>query len=282
MTQNSDKVLDPFEQLRVAMAAEARERVLKKPHDKTTWRYKKRPPLRFRASEAGACGRRIWYRLMGYVPTPDSPDLMMKQLWGNLAQDVVRGLFHKHGIKIGGVEFQSDGTQKETLDARHDFDVDGTAVKVAARADGDFDADTLFEFKTLNERKHYWMKQAFAGHWDKYGKGNDAAVAYIKNRYAWYYDQVQVTSAIFGKSQTLFGFMNRDSVQYDHYMIAADPEKLREVLLNFAVVQRGVQTETPPPPILSGSMECTWCPFHYQCHGKTERGGKVVYPSEPD
>lgn len=274
---------DPFALLRTKMAAAARERVLKKPHDKSTWKYKTRPPLRFRASESGSCPRQIWYRLNGYVPTPGSPELMLKQLWGNVAQDVVRELFRKYDVPIGGIEFMDDGTQKELLDARKDYDVPDaegniTWVKIAARADGEFPDSTLFEFKTLDSKKHYWMEQAFKGHWKKYGKGNDASVQYIANRYPWYYDQVQITRDIFEKKDALFGFQNRDRVEYDSYVMAADNGRVAFILQKFAMVKRAVESGAAPAPILAGSAQCSWCSFHYQCHGAQENGGKVVYP----
>jgi CRISPR/Cas system-associated exonuclease Cas4 (RecB family) len=269
------------------MAAEGRERVLKKPHDSTTWKYDRRPPLRFRASEAGNCARRIWYRLMGYVPAPDSPELMMKQMWGNLAQDVVRSLFKKYEIPIGGIEFKSDGTQKELLDDIKEFPVGEEMIKVSARADGEFNGDTLFEFKTIDHFKNYWFQQAYNGHWEKYGKGNDAVVARIKEKNPYYYDQVQITGEIFGKTRTLFGTQNRSAVEYgmkaldgtraDIY-IERDPEQVLGILMKLAMIARAVRNEKVPPPLLAGSMECSFCPFLYQCHGKTENGGKVEYP----
>lgn len=273
-----DSKTDPFVQLRKAMAVKARERVLAKPHNKETWMYDRRPPLRFRASEAGSCARQIYLRLIGCVPKPDSPELILKQIFGNVAQDVVRGLFKEYGVPIGGITFHVDGTQKELLDARKDFDVGDTTVKVAARADGEFNGDTLFEFKTLDSKKHYWMEQAKKGHWEKYGSGNDATVKYIAARYPYYYDQVQITAAVFDKARTLFGLQNRDRVAYDSYIMTEDKERVLLILQKFAFIKRCVETETPPPPILAGSVACSWCPLAHHCPNGQETPGKVEYP----
>ena len=286
---------DPFQALYEALAAEAWADVMKKPHDKEKWLYDKRPPVRFRASEAGNCARRIYYRLIGAVPTPDPADLKLKQFEGNLQQDVVRSLFKEHNIPIEGIVFGEDGTQEETLAAQKEFEVDmgdGTTstVTVSARADGRFPnlegGSAIFEFKTIDHFKNYWLQKTYDGHFGT--KGNDAVLERIETKHGYYDGQMQITMAIFGDDQTYFGAKNRSAVAYGletpdglrtGVFVPRDEGKIKTILRTFAGIKEAVETGKPPPAKLDGSMECSFCPFYYQCHGKMKRG-KVIYPNE--
>jgi CRISPR/Cas system-associated exonuclease Cas4 (RecB family) len=288
----SDERKDPIQQLYAALAREAQREYLDRPYDATTWRYLTRPPLRFRASEAGNCPRRIYYRLMGCVPAPDSPRLKLLQLEGNLAQDVIRSLFEKHGIPIKGVVHMPDGTQRETKEGKRTFLVvmpDGgeRSIDVSARADGFFEnghGPVVFEMKTMGSRMVYWFQQARDGYWGT--KGNDAVLARIKKKYQYYDAQMQLTMAIFDIDQTCFVFKDRDSTDYGlkapdgeraSVHVPSDPAATKAILQRLASVKDAVLAEKPPQGYLDGSIECKMCPVYYQCWGAVKLG-KVVYP----
>lgn len=288
--EKPSNALDPFQRLQEAVAREARDKALERPHSTETWRYDKRPPLRFRASESGDCARRIWYRLMGCVPKPDSPDLVMKQVEGNVAQDVVRALFKKYGIPIEDITFAADGTQIETASAIKEFDVDGTTVKVSARSDGLFPetphGPARFEFKTAAFYKFDWLQKTFNGYFKKLGRGLEAVIARLKEKNQYYIAQIQMTMAVFDDERTAFGIKGRSDVDYGltdengartMVYVDADPDAQQGILRKFARIKEAVRAEEPPMPLLEGSMECSFCPFNYQCWGAV-RSGKVTYP----
>lgn len=287
---------DPLQAIYDGLAEQARQDVLKKPHDKTTWRYHRRPPLRFRASESGACPRRIWYRLMGYVPTPDDPGLILKQLDGNLAQDVVRQLMLEHGVRIEGIEFRADGTQVETLDTIKECEApDGTKIKVSARADGKLATPrgwALFEFKTLKHFDAMWLDRAYQSGYKGGETGTMGIMERVRAKLPYYEAQMQITMHVFDETLTYFGTKDKGYSSYGWatpdggrsgaYM-EYDEERVAGILAMFAEVQQAVQDEKPPDyshplvPSFDGGGQCGWCPFHYQCHGAKSRG-EVVYP----
>lgn len=279
---------DPTQRLYEGLAAEARADVLKRAHDTKTWRYRRRPPLRFRASEAGNCPRQLFYRLMGCVPAPDKPSLKLKQLEGNLAQDVVRQLYLKHGVEMGGIEVERSGTVRETLDKVSEFEVSGERIKVSARADGEFDTPyghALFEFKTATGNSMRWLQTAL----DRGGK--EGLLDRIHKKHPYYVNQIQITMAVFGRSLTYLQFKNKDTTDYGFVdsagnrcgvYILYDQNRVDELLGSFAHAQKCVATGNPPDIALcplDGSRECDWCPFYYRCYGAMNNGGKVVYPS---
>jgi len=294
MEANECRGADPIEQLYAAIAAESRRKVLEQPYDASTMRYERRPSIRFRASESGNCPRRIWYRLMGFVPTPDDPSLVLKQLEGNISQDVIRGLFQQYGIPVRGIVFEADGAQTETLDGRKEFEVpmdDGSAetVLVSARADGDLDAagePAVFEFKTMAKYAVKWLQAAFAK------GGVEAALEYLHQKRRYYITQMQITMAVFKFKRTYFNFKDKDTTDYglvradgSHcgLVLEYDDGMVQKLLRKFADVKRYVLAEkeipfNAPDVPLDGSMECGYCPFYYRCYAAQSRGGRVIYP----
>ena len=285
---DSSAAQDPFQQVYAHMAAKARADVLRKPHDTETWRYERRPPLRFRASEAGSCPRRLWYRLMGYVPTPDDPGLVWKQADGNIGQDMIRTMMKEAGVGLGGIEFQPDGTQKETLDTRRKFVVGDTEVEVSARADGALETPrglALFEFKTMAFYPSDWLEKTFA----KEGEGG--VIDRLKKKHPYYVAQMQMTMAIFDYDLTYFGHKNKSAGSHGFraendercgVYLERDQQVIDGILATFAEVQEQVHAGTPPrfshPKVpLDGSGECGFCAFHYQCYGAQSKGA-VIYP----
>lgn len=283
---------DPIQRVYEGLAADSRADALSKPHDTETWRYKKRPPLRFRASESGGCPRRLYYRLVGCVPQPESASLKLKQLEGNVAQDVVRQLFLKYGIELGGIRVEPDGSIVETLDGAKTFEVERgdrtVTVRVSARADGSIDTPRglalLFEFKTITTNSVRWLQVAF----DQ--GGEPKALERIHNKSPWYENQVQITMAVFDGELTYFGHKNKDTTDYGLALpngertglyIAYDREIVDGILREFALVSDAIEAGTPPDLSLcplDGSRDCGWCPFYYQCYGVAKNDGKVVYP----
>jgi len=280
--------MDPTQILYKYMAAQHRTKVLSKPHNTETWRYSERPPLRFRASEAGSCPRRLFYRLVGCVPTPDPPGLQLAQIVGNVMQDVVRNLLMEAGIEMGGLEVQADKSIEETLDTIVERDVGGTVIKISSRADGTItidDAVHLYEFKTVKGRAIYWFQQ------ECNKTGHDGLVARLEKKTPYYWDQVQLTMEVFGlrrgyfhtfdKAESVLGFAlpdkTRTGIRVDY-----DGDCVDRILQNFVVAQKAVLADEAPslrdcPP--DGSLPCGFCPFYYQCHQMLIRK-KIEYPLE--
>jgi CRISPR/Cas system-associated exonuclease Cas4 (RecB family) len=273
------------------MWEKSRAEKLAAPHSTETWLYYKVPTLRFRASEAGYCERRVWYRLVGQVPQPDSPFSQRMMMQGNVQQDVVRSLFRSHGVNIGGIDFRPDGEQVETIVERgRKFEVDGKTIVVSARADGDFpDMDgALFEFKTMDHMKDDWLCKQW--HPKKEMQG---VLDRLETKHPDYMAQMQMTMQIFDRDATWFGHFNRNFVRYGIFggidgnpskkeakggvLVKSNPEQQQQILERFAGIQDCVESATPPPPILDGSKPCSYCPFYYACHGAV-RAGKVMYP----
>lgn len=285
MTANSP---DPFQLLRQRM----REAALKAAQAKGG----RKPPLRFRASEAGNCPRQIAYRLLGYEPRPDSPELMMYQVAGNVWQDVIRALFLQYGVPIEGIDFRPDGEQKETMDTQRVFEAtstDGQAVSVtvSARADGKFPETPLgpaqFEFKTKSHYKHEWLEKALQGGYKmpdgtKVPAGNDAAVARVRVKEMNNYQQVQITMAMFDDTVTCYGAMSRNTVQPGlkptkggdpaGIYIELDEAEVAQILSDFADIKLAVQrNELPKPAHFDGSSECNYCAFYDYCPTRSGR-----------
>jgi CRISPR/Cas system-associated exonuclease Cas4 (RecB family) len=265
--------LDPLEALDAALQAKGLRKVAK-------WAGR-RPPLRFRASEAGKCARQVWYRLSGFKPA--APSAFIQYIWdqGNSDQDLIRNQFRGNGIPVYGIEF-TDTEQLETLDVRTKFQVplgDKTVeITVAARADGKLDTPqgpALFEFKTVRNRAMYWMQKAYDGYWKAMGKGNKAIVAYIKKKKRQNYYQVQATMAALKEKLTIYVAKDKDRTTYGMVTkegkpvgvyIDYDEKVVDEVLTMFAAVSERVKSGEPPDPeYYEGSYECNYCDFKEHC-----------------
>jgi hypothetical protein len=76
-------------------------------------RTHRKPVQRFRASEAAACLRQIYYRLFGYRPAPRSPGTMVYGVCGDADHDITRQMFRHYDIPVHDVVFEEDGSISE-------------------------------------------------------------------------------------------------------------------------------------------------------------------------
>lgn len=250
------------------------------------------PPRRFRASEAGACGRQIYHRLSGHRPVPRDAVGFMYGYCGDVDHDLTRQLFDHYGIKVDGIEHNEDGSVDETLFIREDIGVelkDSRKVKftVTCRADGQLD-ESLLEIKGMGFYPYKACNDQFIK------GGHDAALSWIINKKPDYISQCNMTMALTGlkscylllkdRSTGTLGMHNPETGKRSGLRFDFDPDVWETTKKKFAIITRKLEDgEIPRPERTDGSMDCKYCAFYYLCHGANNRQAQgkepyVLYP----
>lgn len=238
---------------------------------------------RYRASEAGGCRRQIWYRVSGYQPWPENPINGMAYVVGNALHDVTRAMMDAHGIKLDGLEFMDDYSIEET--DKLQVQVDG--ITLSSRTDGSLGSaypgmqNTLLEIKTISEWPFKAMEKVYKS------EGNAAAVEYMKERYAYYYAQTQITAGMLGVPWVYLLVVLRDNLKIglegqDHkrhcLVFPFDQKEFDKQVKRFKQVDKArLAGKAPEPDYEEGSKGCTYCKFSYLCPSGSNYG--AVHPS---
>ena len=286
---------DPVNRMYDRMAEEMLERTLR-----TSSRY-------FRASEAGDCKRKLWYRISGYRPAPNDGWLKHLGIQGDVDHDVVRDMLLHYGAELEGLKFarEEDGSVsvEELEKVRETFDVDGTDVTIACRSDGSIhirelldevfpdhgtDGLALLEVKGMDGFSWRWANKAFAA------DGMDGVKEYIEEKkpYVW---QMNTTMKLVGRPYAYLMVKDRSLSQSGFHnesngerigggVWKFDPNLWKRTLNRMAIVRRAVDSGEPPrPDHAEGSKACKQCAWSYLCHGAEGRRRMglepaIVYP----
>ncbi len=265
----------------------------------------RRPSSRhFRASEADKCKRQLWYRISQWRPKPNDGWLEHLGIQGDVDHDTSRDIFRHYGAEFDGLSFirEEDGTLRvdELESHRKSFNVDGTEVTIACRADGlinigemlgqmtdgEYDGDgwALLEVKGMDGWTWRYANNAFIK------GGMDGVKKYIEDKRRSYIWQMTVTMKLTGKGHAYLLVKDRSMSQHGFHnpetgerigggVWEFDPEIWERILKRFATVQRAVVSGEPPrPEFADGSKQCDQCPFYYACHGATNRKAKGLEP----
>ncbi len=255
----------------------------------------KKPPQHFRASEAGECGRRIWYRLSAYRPTPDKTFSKLLSMGGNYDHDVIRQLLKHSDAGIDGLVFLADGGIEEPQIVKS-FEVDGQKFDIVARADGYIllDAEVvgnsresvlaLLEIKSVDGWTYKHMNDAFVN------GGPEGALKYIANARQKYIKQCTVTAKLHSKDWIYLLIRDRSMCQIGLYnaetgartggaIWQVDEEEWQRILNKFARISEALKEGKPPrAEYVDGSKECNYCPFYYACHAAKKRKERGITP----
>jgi len=277
-----NRIADPITKLYEGLDAESLDEV----------KHHRTPVMRFRASEMADCGRRIWYRLSGYLPTPDSAwlDLIGKE--GNVLHDVVRHLCVHHDMPLSHFELKEDGTVQESPIMVKQFTYDDTDFTMSCRDDGHAELSVgmaALELKTLGFYYYKYLSEAYAR------DGDQGVLERIQAKHKNYVAQGNTTAMLHDLDWVYLLVVARENMTVGLYDKAKDrrtggaiwrvtDEAKNKLLAKCARIQRHVTSGRPPiPEYLDGSKECGQCPFYYRCHGAARRKIQgeeptVVYP----
>jgi len=277
---------DPFIRLYAAIAAEEIERI----------RHYRKPAQRFTASEAGNCPWRLWFKLRGYRPAPNTPEAVLRMLQGEIDHNLIRNLFRKYNIDIKGVTFDATTDYMgapvfETMTARKSFEIpmpDGLTdtITLSARADGAVETDegwAIFEFKGMGQWAYDHLN-------DEALMGDEYLLKRLEAKHRYYIWQMQISMLLFDYQLAYLGPKHRSDAQYGlerkdgtrfGVVIKRNDAKILEIQQSLAMIQRHVRNGTPPPKScreLKGSGSCNNCEFYHLCHGADERKKKGLEP----
>jgi CRISPR/Cas system-associated exonuclease Cas4 (RecB family) len=231
----------------------------------------------FRASEAGDCLRKIYYRLSG--AKPDSPFSAFGKIIthdGDVNHDVVRWQMKMAGVELFDLDFNEEtGAVTETNYKVVPVEHDGTKFDVTFRADGGVMIDGVphsLEIKSIDGFSYKYIDEAYQRGelWD-YLRRTDKGY----NKYHKFFYQSAVTSRLSGldhvylviKNRSMgeigFGGQNQElafkvlDADYDHAMSG------------FAAVRRALDKgELPMQEYTEKSKPCSLCPWAKTCWGR--------------
>lgn len=229
------------------------------------------PPIRFRASEAGDCPRKIWYRLRGEQPKPISPFVKILTENGDVHHDLVRWRMREAGVELFDLDFDEDtGKVVETNHGVKTVIHKDTPIKISWRADGGVVIDGIkhvLEIKTLDGFSYSYMEKA-------YNTGD--IVEYLRNhiKYRKFFLQAAVTAHLSGHTHIYLVIEDRGlgktgfNEQNEELAYELKQEDVDEALDNFAFVLQQLELGEPPiHPYTKSSKPCQHCPFRAKCWG---------------
>lgn len=253
----------------------------------------KPPPLRFRASESSDCPRKIFHRLQGARPAPDTPTSMIYGWCGDVDHDLTRQMFDHYNIPVSGIVLNEDGSVEETESmtrmATAEFPDGNVEIEFSARLDGLITTERGFcvlEIKGTGFNSYKWLNDA----WRK--GGEEAVLERVKEKHRYWYTQCQVSMYLIqqkhpeiqhaylvvkDRSSGALGFFD-EKRGHGACHIPFDPAELQAIIQRMGVIRRALDTGTPPMRRIEGSLDCTWCPFHYLCYGMEDRRRKKKQP----
>lgn len=253
------------------------------------------PRPNFRASELNNCKRRMYYRLMGYVPTARTARGDDYGDDGDMHHDQMRKFMKKYGVKLSGLKFNKDGTVDETVSKVLKVKHDGIEFSIGMRLDG---------FIHLNNRKHllegksmgFWKLKPIRETWERTECDANVLQYIEENRKDIMYQTHACMAATKVKSTYLLikdrsdsavglhSYKNPDAI-HGGCIIPFKQPVWNQLVRRLTAVQKAINDKVPPrPEYLPSTNECKlYCPFLHLCHGadKRKKQGKTPYIMHP-
>jgi hypothetical protein len=247
------------------------------------------PHHHYWASESGGCLRRVYYRLSGLKPLPETPEDMLLSMDGDVHHDIVRQLFDQAGIEQRAIVFEESGSVKET-GQRKTYHFEGYDIEVSGRCDGEIATPRGW---AVHEIKSIWF-YGYKYYQDDYKKGGaDAVLERIEKKNGAWVPQAQFmmdmreldTWYLTLKDRNFGGIgFEREGRRVGVYL-DRDPKVLDTALADLVTVEKALEGSTDPPPqrFLAGDWKCKSCRWRYACHDADARRDRglvpdVVYP----
>lgn len=238
------------------------------------------PHHHYWASEAGGCLRRVYYRLSGVRPAPETPDSMLLSMDGDVHHDVIRQLFEKAGVEQRAIE----------EDIRKTYHYKGYDLEVSGRADGEISTPLGWSIEEIKTKgmgfKYYraaYAKDGFAGVLERMRKKDrtweyqaqfmmdmrelDTWCLVLKDR-----DFGPMGFLAPGGEIPVCGYLDRD------------PAILDAALDRLVVVEKAIESGEPPiHGHIPSAWQCEICRWRYTCHDAEQRAEQglephIVYP----
>ncbi len=277
---------DPIEKLYAGLARDAEQEV---------FNYRK-PPRRFRASEAADCRRKIWYRLAGFIPEPAPPWLSLVADSGNFHHDYSRKMANHYGVGFSGFTENAEGGLDEEPTTVAPVEYAGRSFDVSARADAGLDLGlrtlATVEIKSMSHFAYDKVSRAFqAG-------GEEKALDTVNADSPYYIWQGNATALAKGLDFVYLLLVNRSSNRIGLFSgETAKPHEWKplegrrsglvwevetadkeNVMAKFADIDAALEKGSPPQPdYADGATACNQCPFWYACWGAKKKP-KAEYP----
>jgi hypothetical protein len=202
-------------------------------------------------------------------------------------------MFDHYNIPITGVIMNDDGSVEETESltrmATAEFPDGNVEVELSARLDGIIETEKgtcVLEIKGVGFNSFKWLNEA----WRK--GGEEAVFERVKDKHRYWYSQCQISMFIIqqkypeiqnaylvvkDRSSGALGFFD-EKRGHGTIHIPYDPDEVKAVTQRMGVVKKALDTGVPPTRRIEGSMDCTWCNFHYLCYGADTRRKKNLEP----
>ncbi len=234
----------------------------------------KPPPIRFRASEGGACSLAVWFRLMGFKPDyPFSGRGRLITNDGDVAHDVVRWQMQAAGCELFDLDLNdATGEVTETNFGRKEVEWNGETFEVTWRSDGGVvigeDRCTL-EIKSLDGWSFKYINDAhLLGKAMKYLRGKPPYKrAY--NKYMKFFYQQAITGTMSGIENAYLLLKDRSMCDMFGLKYKIKPADFEYAMDGFAFVNERLRTGEPPmQEYTEKSKPCSFCPFRDRCWKK--------------
>lgn len=234
-------------------------------------------PKRFRASEAGDCPRKMYYRLSG--EKPDAPFSTFGKIIthdGDVGHDIVRWQMRMAGVEMFDLDFNEEtGEIVETNAKVVPVEWGGQNFEVTYRADGGVVIDGVphsLEIKTIDGFSYKYLEQAYEqGRLWEYM--NSEKKGY--NKYRKYFLQSAVTATLSGLSHVYLVIKNRSLGQIGFHeenavlQFEVNPDDYKEAMDGFAMVAEALDKKEIPMAVYSEkSKPCSLCQFKKKCWGR--------------
>jgi hypothetical protein len=269
-------IQDPITQLYAWLREKARK-------DLEAWSP---PHHHYWASEAGGCLRRVYYRLKGLKPLPETPESLLLSMDGDVHHDIVRQLFEQAGVEQRAIEATDSGFRGQRKTYHHR----GYDIEVSGRCDAEIATPHGW---AVHEIKSIWF-YGYKYYLDDYKKGGaEAVLERMRKKNATWEPQAQFMMDFRGLPKWFLtlkdrnfgglGFESGGGPPHGFYL-DRDPKKLDDALDRLVIVEKALTAEEPP---VHGHLPSTWmckvCRWRYACHdadARRERGLEphVVYP----
>ena len=229
-------------------------------------------PLRFRASEAGDCPRKIWYSLKHFKDS-NKFTTFVKLVCdaGDVHHDMIRWHLRSVGTELFDLDFDEDkGTVEETRYGKEMVQHGDHEMLVSYRTDGGIVIDgkrAVLEIKTVDGMSYQYMEKA----WKK-----GELVEYLRGhiKYRKYFLQAAVSAKLAGldyiylliedRSLGRIGFGGQNAELF--YKV--DDLDYQEALGNYAYVTQQYHDDVAPlRPYTKSSQPCKFCPHRDRCWG---------------
>jgi CRISPR/Cas system-associated exonuclease Cas4 (RecB family) len=227
-------------------------------------------PLRFRASEAGDCPRKIWYSLKNFEDSNGFTAFVQHVCdLGDVHHDLVRWRMKHAGIEMFDLAFDEEaGTIVETRQGKEFVRWGDNDILVSYRTDGGVVIDgkrAVLEIKTIDGMSYTYMEKAWkAGELVEYLRGH---VKYKK-----YFLQAAISAKLAGLDYVYLLIENRSlgqigfGGQNSELFYKVTDADFEDAMNNFSFVTDMITDDTVPmQPYTKSSQPCKFCPHRDRC-----------------